>query len=110
MEVLFVSIGMFEHVGQRNYATYFDTVALTELFTEAEALGLPLKLHAEQLSHLGGCQLAAEFGAFSADHVEYADEVDARAMAQSSTIQKENKCFFINREVGLGRYQVFTIC
>lgn len=63
----------------------FSVEQMRRVFETAKQLGLPLKLHAEQLSHLGGCQLAAEFGAFSADHVEYADEVDARAMAQSST-------------------------
>lgn len=63
----------------------FSVEQMRRVFETAKQLGLPLKLHAEQLSHLGGCQLAAEFGALSADHVEYADEADARAMAQSST-------------------------
>ncbi|TVU87800.1 imidazolonepropionase [Vreelandella titanicae] len=63
----------------------FSVEQMRRVFETAKQLGLPLKLHAEQLSHLGGCQLAAEFGALSADHVEYADKADARAMAQSST-------------------------
>ncbi len=63
----------------------FSIEQMRRVFETAKQLGLPLKLHAEQLSHLGGCQLAAEFGALSADHVEYADKADARAMAQSST-------------------------
>lgn len=63
----------------------FSVEQMRRVFETAKQLGLPLKLHAEQLSRLGGCQLAAEFGALSADHVEYADEADARAMAQSST-------------------------
>ena len=63
----------------------FSVEQMRRVFETAKQLGLPLKLHAEQLSHLGGCQLAAEFGALSADHVEYADKTDARAMAQSST-------------------------
>lgn len=63
----------------------FSVEQMRRVFETAKQLGLPLKLHAEQLSHLGGCQLAAEFGALSADHVEYADAADARAMAQSST-------------------------
>lgn len=63
----------------------FSVEQMRRVFNTAKQLGLPLKLHAEQLSRLGGCQLAAEFGALSADHVEYADEADARAMARSST-------------------------
>ncbi|CEP36772.1 MULTISPECIES: imidazolonepropionase [unclassified Halomonas] len=63
----------------------FSVEQMRRVFETAKQLGLPLKLHAEQLSRLGGCQLAAEFGALSADHVEYADKADARAMAQSST-------------------------
>ena len=45
-----------------------------------------MKLHAEQLSNIGGTQLAAEFGALSADHVEYADESDAMALAKSGSV------------------------
>ncbi|OZT73109.1 imidazolonepropionase [Vreelandella boliviensis LC1] len=63
----------------------FSVEQMRRVFNTAKQLGLPLKLHAEQLSRLGGCQLAAEFGALSADHVEYADEADARAMASSGT-------------------------
>lgn len=63
----------------------FSVEQMRRVFETAKQLGLPLKLHAEQLSRLGGCQLAAEFGALSADHVEYADKEDARAMALSST-------------------------
>ncbi|QJQ96937.1 imidazolonepropionase [Halomonas sp. PA5] len=63
----------------------FSVEQMRRVFETARRLGLPLKLHAEQLSRLGGCQLAAEFGALSADHVEYADEADARAMAQRGT-------------------------
>ncbi|RUR43461.1 imidazolonepropionase [Vreelandella populi] len=63
----------------------FSVEQMRRVFETANQLGLPLKLHAEQLSRLGGCQLAAEFGALSADHVEYADEADARVMARSST-------------------------
>lgn len=63
----------------------FSVDQMRRVFDTARRLGLPVKLHAEQLSRLGGCQLAAEFGALSADHVEYADVTDARAMAQSGT-------------------------
>jgi imidazolonepropionase len=64
----------------------FTPDQIERLFQEAKALGLPVKLHAEQLSHLGGAQLAARHGALSADHLEYATEEDARAMARSGTV------------------------
>jgi imidazolonepropionase len=56
------------------------------LFGEARALGLPLKLHAEQLSDLGGAALAARYGAMSADHLEYIGEDGVAAMAAAGTI------------------------
>src|SRR5690606_38974103 len=52
----------------------FDTAQIGRVFDRATALDLPVKLHAEQLSHLGGTRLAARYGALSADHVEYTDE------------------------------------
>jgi imidazolonepropionase len=64
----------------------FTPAQIARLFEEARALGLHVKLHAEQLSHLGGAQLAARFGALSADHLEYATEADAAAMAASGTV------------------------
>lgn len=63
----------------------FSVNQIRRVFDTARRLSLPVKLHAEQFSRLGGCQLAAEFGALSADHVEYADVTDARAMARSGT-------------------------
>ena len=63
----------------------FDTAQIARLFDKAKALGLPVKLHAEQLSHIGGTALAARYGALSADHVEYATEEDASAMAAAGT-------------------------
>jgi imidazolonepropionase len=59
-----------------------DQMAL--VFDKAQALGLPVKLHAEQLSNLGGAKLAARYGALSADHLEYLDEDGAAAMAQAN--------------------------
>ena len=56
------------------------------VFKKAKELGLPVKLHAEQLSNIGGIQLVAKYGGLSADHIEYADDDDARALAQSGTI------------------------
>lgn len=64
----------------------FDTAQIARVFDVAQALGLPVKLHAEQLSHLGGTQLAARYGAVSADHVEYATAEDAAAMARAGTV------------------------
>jgi imidazolonepropionase len=64
----------------------FDVAEVDRLFTHARALGLPVKLHAEQLSHRGGATLAARHGALSADHVEYATETDAAAMAAAGTV------------------------
>src|SRR6187397_1981794 len=52
----------------------------------AKALGLPVKLHADQLSNLGGAALAAEFSALSADHLEHTDEAGAADMARAGTV------------------------
>jgi len=64
----------------------FSPAQITRVFEAARALGLPVKLHAEQLSHLGGTALAARYGALSADHVEYATDADARALAAAGTV------------------------
>ena len=64
----------------------FDTAQIARLFDKARQLELPVKLHAEQLSNIGGTQLAADFGALSADHIEYADEMDAVALATSGSV------------------------
>ena len=64
----------------------FSPQQVTRVFEGAKALGLSVKLHAEQLSSLGGATLAAGFGALSADHLEYATEADAQAMAQHGTV------------------------
>jgi imidazolonepropionase len=56
------------------------------LFAKAKALGLPVKAHAEQLSHLGGASLVAEFGGLSADHIEYLQEPDVLAMKEAGTV------------------------
>jgi imidazolonepropionase len=60
-----------------------DEIAL--VFEAARKLGLPVKLHADQLSNLHGAALAARFGALSADHLEHTDEDGAAAMAQAGT-------------------------
>ena len=64
----------------------FSPDQIARVFERARALGLPVKLHAEQLSSLGGARLAAEFGALSADHLEYAGDADARALAAAGTV------------------------
>ncbi|KQN56908.1 MULTISPECIES: imidazolonepropionase [unclassified Erwinia] len=64
----------------------FSPEQVARVFRAAQQLGLPVKLHAEQLSALGGSRLAASFGALSADHLEYASEQDVAAMAQSGTV------------------------
>ena len=64
----------------------FDTKQIERVFGKARALGLPVKLHAEQLSRIGGTALAAKYGALSADHVEYATSADAAALAASGTV------------------------
>lgn len=56
------------------------------VFAAAQALGLPVKLHADQLSDAGGGALAARFGALSADHLEYSSAVSIRAMAKAGTV------------------------
>ena len=64
----------------------FSPAQVRRVFEAARANGLPVKLHAEQLSNLGGAALAAEFGALSADHLEYLDTVGIAAMARSGTV------------------------
>ena len=56
------------------------------MFDAAKALGLPVKLHADQLSNLHGAALAAAYGALSADHLEYTDEAGVAAMAKAGTV------------------------
>ncbi len=64
----------------------FSPAQIAKVFDEAKRLGLPVKLHAEQLSHQGGTKLAARYGALSADHVEYATDEDAQALAAAGTV------------------------
>lgn len=56
------------------------------VFEAAQAKGLAIKIHAEQLSNLGGAALAAGMGALSADHLEYLDEAGVIAMAKADTV------------------------
>ena len=68
-----------EHVG-------FSPAQTRRVFEAARALGLPVKLHAEQLSDQGGAALAADFGALSCDHLEYLGEAGVRALATAGTV------------------------
>ena len=64
----------------------FSPEQTARVFAAAKAAGLPVKLHADQLSNLHGARLAAEHGALSADHLEYTDEEGAAAMARAGTV------------------------
>jgi imidazolonepropionase len=64
----------------------FSAAQTARVFEAAKALGLPVKLHAEQLSDQGGAQLAARFGALSADHLEYVGEAGVAALARAGTV------------------------
>lgn len=64
----------------------FTPAQIERVFVEARRLGLPVRLHAEQLSNLGGAALAARHGALSADHLEYLDAAGAEAMARAGTV------------------------
>jgi imidazolonepropionase len=64
----------------------FSPEQTARVFTAARAAGLPVKLHADQLTNLHGAKLAAEHGALSADHLEYTDEDGVAAMAHAGTV------------------------
>jgi imidazolonepropionase len=64
----------------------FSTDEIARVFDKAQQLGLPVKLHAEQLSNLGGAKLAASYLALSADHLEYLTADDAAIMAAAGTV------------------------
>ena len=59
---------------------------LVPLFDVAQHLNIPVKLHAEQLSNLGGTELAARYGALSADNLEYLDETGVSAMVSANMV------------------------
>jgi imidazolonepropionase len=64
----------------------FSAEECARVFTAAQAAGLPVKSHAEQLSDTGGAAMAARFGALSADHLEYCSTEGAEAMARAGTV------------------------
>lgn len=64
----------------------FSVAQCERVFAAAEAHGLPIKAHAEQLSNLGGSAMAARHGALSADHIEYLDEAGVAALKQAGSV------------------------
>lgn len=64
----------------------FSPAQTARVFDAAKAHGIPVKLHADQLSNLGGAALAARYSALSADHLEHTDEVGLQAMAKAGTV------------------------
>jgi imidazolonepropionase len=64
----------------------FSASQLDRLFSTAKALGWPVRLHSEQISNIGGARLAARHGALACDHLEYATEEDALALAHAGTV------------------------
>ena len=64
----------------------FQPAEIARVFDAARAMGLPVKLHAEQLSNLGGARLAASYGALSADHLEYLDDDGVAALGEAGSV------------------------
>ncbi|HEY9105718.1 MAG TPA: amidohydrolase family protein, partial [Roseateles sp.] len=64
----------------------FSPAQVARVFDAARQLGLPVKLHAEQLSDQGGAELAARYRALSCDHLEYLSPAGVQAMAQAGTV------------------------
>ncbi|RYF56278.1 MAG: imidazolonepropionase, partial [Comamonadaceae bacterium] len=64
----------------------FTLAETNQVFQAAQRLGLPVKLHAEQLSDMGGAQLAARYGALSCDHIEHLSPAGIAAMRDAGTV------------------------
>ncbi|GFE82252.1 imidazolonepropionase [Steroidobacter agaridevorans] len=71
--------GFCEHIA-------FSPAQMSRVFEAAAKHGLRVRLHADQLSNLGGARLAAEHAALSADHLEYSDEASVEALARAATV------------------------
>ncbi len=80
------SAGLADAVDAFAESIAFSTAQIARVFSAAADLGLPVKLHADQLSDGQGAGLAAAFGALSADHLEYTSPYGVRAMAQAGTV------------------------
>jgi imidazolonepropionase len=81
-----VSEGLSDAVDSFCEGIAFSVEETKAVFEAAKKHGLPVKLHAEQLSNLGGAKLAASFNALSVDHIEYLDEEGVQAIAKSGTV------------------------
>lgn len=78
--------GLFETVDLFCETVGFTLAQSERVFQAAQALGIPVKGHVEQLSLLGGAQLVSRYHGLSADHIEYLDEASVAAMSQSGTV------------------------
>ncbi len=78
--------GLFETVDLFCESVGFSLAQSERVFQAAQALGIPIKGHVEQLSLLGGAQLVSRYHGLSADHIEYLDEAGVAAMSQSGTV------------------------
>ncbi|MBJ9641729.1 imidazolonepropionase [Citrobacter sp. FDAARGOS_156] len=78
--------GLFETVDLFCETVGFTLAQSERVFQAAQALGIPVKGHVEQLSLLGGAQLVSRYHGLSADHIEYLDETGVAAMSQSGTV------------------------
>jgi imidazolonepropionase len=81
-----VSQGLVDAVDAYCEPIAFTPDEVARVFEAAQARGLPVKLHADQLSNGGGAMLAARFGALSADHIEHTDEAGVAALAAAGTV------------------------
>lgn len=79
-------LGMADAVDAFCEGIAFSTEQVARYFKIAESLGLPVKIHAEQLSSLGGTRMASSFKALSADHIEFIEKSDVKAMTESGTV------------------------
>ena len=78
--------GLFESVDLFCESVGFNLAQSERVFQAAQALGIPVKGHVEQLSLLGGAQLVSRYQGLSADHIEYLDEAGVAAMSRSGTV------------------------
>jgi len=85
-QIIPASVGLADAVDGFCEGIGFSPEQIARVFDAAQAAGLPVKLHAEQLSHLAGASLAASYRALSADHLEHIDEADIAAMAGAGTV------------------------
>ncbi len=81
-----VDAGLADAVDAYCESLAFDTTQVGRVFEKARELGLPVKLHADQLSDCGGAALAAKFDALSADHLEYTSTNGVAALAKANAV------------------------